>query len=446
MTFHFTRRRVAVIGSGVSGLSAAWLMSGRCDVTLFEADSRIGGHAHTVDIDGPSGPCAVDTGFIVYNEVTYPNLTALFAHLGIESRATDMSFAVSVDDGRLEYSGGSFAGLFVQKRNFLRPRFYVMLRDIVRFYREAPVDLSALGGESLDAYLDRRGYGRAFRDDHLYPMAAAIWSTPAGEIGRYPAASFIRFCENHGLLKIVGRPLWRTVAGGSRAYVERLAAPLAGRIREACPVVAVARKPDGVMVTTADGNRQRFDDVVLAVHADQALRLIERPAAAERRLLSAFRFTSNEAVLHGDHRMMPRRRAAWSAWNYLARSDRHDQLAVSYWMNRLQGLDNARDLFVTLNPLEPPAPDTVLWQGRYEHPLFDADALAAQRGLWALQGEGGLWFAGAWLGAGFHEDGLQAGLAVAEAISGARRPWSVPESNGRLPANDLRAPVLRALP
>lgn len=428
------RRRVAVIGSGISGLSAAWLLTRRCDVTVYEADNRLGGHADTAVVAAPGGPLRVDTGFIVYNETTYPNLTALFEHLGVATKASDMSFSVSIDDGRLEYSGGSFAGLFVQKRNILRPRFYGMIRDLVRFYREAPVDLANLGLESLDSYLDRRRYGRAFRDDHLYPMAAAIWSTPAGQIGHYPAASFIRFCENHGLLKIAGRPVWRTVDGGSARYVEKMLEPLAGRLRSGDPVVEVRRSNDGVAVTTAKGHRDTFDHVVLATHADQALAILADPSPRERALLSAFRFTRNEAVLHTDERLMPKRRAAWSAWNYLSRADAPERLAVTYWMNRLQGIDRRRPLFVTLNPLTDPGSGTIIRSRTYDHPLFDRAAIEAQRQLWGIQGRDGVWYAGAWFGAGFHEDGLQSGLAVAEAIGGEKRPWRVENENGRIPA------------
>lgn len=437
------RKKVAVIGGGISGLSAAWLLGKSADVTLYEAESRLGGHADTAIVEAPHGPVAVDTGFIVYNETTYPNLTALFAHLGVATKGSDMSFAVSIDDGRLEYSGGSFSGLFVQKRNFLRPRFYAMIRDIVRFYREAPVDVSALGLESLDSYLDRHRYGRAFRDEHLYPMAAAIWSTPAGQVGRYPAASFIRFCENHGLLRIVGRPVWRTVDGGSVAYVDKLRSAMTGHVRAGSPVAQVRRLPEGVVVTTVSAVAERFDDVVLATPADTALTLLADPSAREAALLSAFRFSKNEAVLHSDPALMPQRPGAWSAWNYLARSNDPGRLAVTYWMNRLQGLDRRTPLFVTLNPLKEPRSGSIHRTRTYRHPLFDAAAIAAQKALWSLQGAGGVWFAGAWFGAGFHEDGLQSALAVAEAIGGVSRPWTVDNPNGRIPASDNDAPIMR---
>ncbi|MEF7615866.1 NAD(P)/FAD-dependent oxidoreductase [Aquincola sp. MAHUQ-54] len=427
---------IAVIGSGISGLSAAWLLSRRHRVTLLEADARLGGHSNTVEAaaaGAPGGRVAVDTGFIVYNEPAYPNLTALFRHLGVETRPTEMSFAVSLDDGALEYSGTNLRGLFAQPRNLVSPRFWAMLLELLRFYREAPGDAASAGNLSLDEYLDRHGYGRAFRDDHLYPMAAAIWSTPAAQVGRYPTEAFVRFCENHHLLKLSGRPAWRTVAGGSREYVRRLAQAIGPGVRPGCGAVAVHRGADGLRVATTDGRPpQRFDQVVIATHADQALRLLPDADADERRLLGAYRYSRNLAVLHGDERLMPRRRAVWSSWNYLADRRRHEAPCVTYWMNRLQGVGGDAPLFLTLNPAQAPRPESVLHTEVYEHPLFDATAIRTQQHLWALQGRHRTWFCGAYFGAGFHEDGLQAGLAVAEGLGGVRRPWSVPDESGRI--------------
>jgi predicted NAD/FAD-binding protein len=421
-------QNIAVVGSGISGLSAAWLLSQRHRVTLLEADTRIGGHSHTVD----AGNVPVDTGFIVYNEKTYPNLTALFAHLQVPTRATEMTFAVSLDRGRLEYSGTGFGGIFAQKRNLASPRFWSMLRDLVRFYRAAPGELPRLGSESLGTYLNRGHYGAAFRDDHLYPMAAAIWSTPVCDIPDYPAAAFIRFCENHGLLNLGERPLWRTVEGGSRAYVDRITRPFASRIRTGDPVRAIRRHDDGVEIVR-DSGTEWFDQVVIATHADQALRLLADADADERATLGAFGYRPNDAVLHSDASLMPRRRAVWSSWNYAAEgAAATQQLSVTYWMNRLQHLDTAHPLFVTLNPIREPDPALVIRRDRYEHPVFDAAAIAAQARLWSLQGRHNAWYCGAYFGAGFHEDGLQAGLAVAEQLGGVRRPWHVADESGRI--------------
>lgn len=423
------RLRVAVIGSGISGLAAAWLLAPRHEVSVFEADTRIGGHSNTVD----AGPVPVDTGFIVYNELTYPNLTALFRHLDVPTKPSDMSFAVSLDEGRREYSGANLAGLFAQPANLARPRFWSMLHDLCRFYRNAAREVAGLGLISLNEYLALRGYGAAFRDDHLYPMAAAIWSTPAAEIGRYPAAAFIRFCDNHGLLRFTGRPVWRTVAGGSRAYLARLTRSFADRIAVDRPVCRVRRLPGSVEVTDAAGRSGSFDHVVIASHADQALRLLADPSRDESRLLGAFSYSENRAVLHADPALMPRRRRAWASWNYLSRQDGASKsLSVTYWLNRLQSLPDTTPLFVTLNPYREPRPDLVVWRGVYYHPRYDAAALTAQTRLWSLQGVRRTWFCGAHFGAGFHEDGLQSGLAVAEALGGVRRPWTVAGESDRI--------------
>jgi predicted NAD/FAD-binding protein len=420
---------IAVIGSGISGLSAAWLLSGRHRVTLFEAERRLGGHSHTVDASG----VAVDTGFIVYNEGTYPNLAALFQHLEVATKPSDMSFAVSLDDCRLEYSGTGLSGLFAQRRNAVSPRFWRMLLDLVRFYREAPLDVARLGTISLEDYLNSAGYGAAFRDDHLFPMAAAIWSTPAADVGAYPAAAFIRFCETHGLLKLSGRPIWRTVEGGSRCYVQRLAGAIPD-IVSGHPIKSIARQHGGIVATGGDGEHRRFDHVIIATHADQALGMLADPSADERRLLSAFGYISNDTVLHSDTALMPRRRKVWSSWNYMSRrSGGGKQLAVTYWMNRLQGIPDSTPLFVTLNPHREINAGTILRRFNYRHPSFNAAAMAAQEELWSLQGVRNTWFCGSYFGSGFHEDGLQAGLAVAEALGGVRRPWTVAVESGRIP-------------
>lgn len=423
--------KVAVIGGGVAGLSAAWLLGQRHAVTLYEDEARLGGHANTVEVEGPGGAVAVDTGFIVYNEPNYPNFTALLAHFGVESRAADMALSVSLDDGDFEYSSGA---LFAQASNLFSPRYWAMLRDVTRFYRQGPKDLAQLEAPltSLDDYLAQRGYCRAFCDDHLLPQAAAIWSTPLRTIGEYPAAALIRFFQNHGMMSVFGRGTWRTVSGGSQAYVGKLAAAFEGTLRLSSPVQAVRRDLLGVEVREASGRVERFDQVVIAAHADTALAMLHDPDPLERELLSAFRYSQNLAVLHTDARLMPVRRAAWTSWNHIGRREEPGQGCVTYWMNRLQSLDYPQDLFVTLNPTRQIELESILWAEAYAHPQFDAGAIAAQRHLWSLQGRRRTWFCGSYFGHGFHEDALQSGLATAEALGGASRPWRVADESSRI--------------
>jgi predicted NAD/FAD-binding protein len=436
------RLNIAVIGSGISGLSAAWLLSKRHDVTVFEAGSRVGGHSNTVTFEAAAGPVTVDTGFIVYNEVTYPNLTALFRTLDVPTAASNMSFAVSFDNGAFEYSGGTGLGLFAQKSNIVSPRFWSMMRDLVRFYRHAPQDLPDMGGISLDDYLSRNSYGCAFRDDHLYPMAAAIWSTPAMQVGAYPASNFVKFCCNHGLLELWDRPVWRTVKGGSREYVMRMTSSFAENIRLSTPVKTIRRGPRGVELADGNGGHHVFDDVVIATHADQALRMLADASSEEDRILGAFRYSRNEAVLHGDAALMPKRRAAWSSWNYVADTrDGPAHPSITYWMNKLQPLDAAPPTFVTLNPRRSPKEETVICREVYEHPVFDLDTDRAQKEIWSLQGVRNTWFCGAHFGSGFHEDGIQAGLAVAEDLGGLHRPWQVAQESARIVRKPLVRPV-----
>jgi predicted NAD/FAD-binding protein len=431
-----TRLKIAVVGTGISGLSAAWLLSRRHDVTVYERADRVGGHSNTVlaTVGGQSIP--VDTGFIIFNRMTYPNLAALFGLLRVPTQESDMSFAVSMDGGALEYSGSGLSGVFAQPRNLFRPRMWSMLADLARFYREAPRDAALADDQeiSLGEYLERGRYGRAFRDDHLLPMASAIWSAAPDEMLSYPAAAFIRFHDNHGLLQLRQRPAWETVVGGSRTYVERLTASYADRIKLDAAVREVRRVDDRVIVTDLKGRSETFDHVVMASHADQTLAMLVDPSPREKTLLGSFRYSRNLAVLHTDRGFMPKRRAVWSSWNYIGFRDATtgDSVCVTYWMNRLQNIESERPLFVTLNPPRPPRAGTLLHSDVYDHPIFDAKAMAAQRRLWLLQGERNTWFCGAYFGAGFHEDGLQAGLAVADQLGGVRRPWHVRNESGRL--------------
>ncbi len=425
---------VAVIGSGISGLSAAWLLSKSCKVTLIEAENRLGGHSNTVDAASPAGIVPVDTGFIVYNTASYPNLIALFDHLGVETAPTDMSFAVSIDRGVYEYAGSGLTTVLGHAANVVRPQHWRMLSDTLRFYREAEAAAAVADTvTTLGAYLTGAGYSSAFVERHLLPMAAAIWSTPSQTVLDFPFKSFVRFFANHGLLQVKDRPQWRTVIGGSRRYIARLMAEAKAEVMIGAPAVRIERTASGVAVTTSKGRRE-FDSCVIATHADDALRLLGDADPAERALLGAFRYSRNHAVLHRDPTAMPRRRRLWSSWNYLAEGGGlHRTLSVTYWMNKLQPLRaGSGDLFVTLNPGQEIAPEKTIATFDYTHPMYDTMALDAQKELWRLQGQRRTWFCGAHFGYGFHEDGLQSGLAAAEDLAGIRRPWRIADESGRI--------------
>ncbi|HTJ62616.1 MAG TPA: FAD-dependent oxidoreductase [Alphaproteobacteria bacterium] len=419
--------KIAVIGTGVAGLGCAWLLDQRHEITVYEAADRIGGHANTASVAVENHAVAVDTGFIVYNELNYPNLTRLFDHLGVATDPSDMSLGISLDDGRLEYAGDSLGGLFAQYRNLLKPSFYAMLGEVLRFYRQAPRVLTDAGFAqlTLGEYLGRHGFSRHFAQRHLLPMAAAIWSCPPNQMLEFPVVSFVRFCDNHGLLKVSDRPLWRTVAGGSDEYVRRLAAPFREKVRLSTAVRSVRRSRGIVEVTDNRGGTESYDHVVLACHADQSARLLGDASAAEADILGRFTYQTNRAILHRDPRLMPRRRRVWSSWNYIARSGRDDEPAsVTYWMNRLQRLNCRADLFVSLNPIEEPSDALVEREFSYDHPVFDHRSVEAQRRLPEIQGNGGVWFCGSYCGWGFHEDALSSGLAVARAL-GSAPPWHI---------------------
>lgn len=420
---------IAVVGSGIAGLSAAWLLAQRHRVVLYEQEVRAGGHSNTVDVPGPHGPVPVDTGFIVYNETTYPNLTALFRHLDVPTKPSNMSFSASLNGGSLEYATGRMTRLFGQPLNLARPRFWRMIRDILRFYNDAPAMLNDRSAEdlTLGEYLDRTAYSRSFAEDHILPLAAAIWSSTPGAIRDYPLHSFLSFFISHGLLSFRNRPQWRTVEGGSREYVNRMVAGLGANLRLGAGVRRVTRTRAGVLVEDASGRVTPFSRIVIAAHADQALAMLGDASAEERRLLGAFGYSVNQAILHTDETLMPKRRRVWSSWNFTGESGGGEEpLCVTYWMNRLQSLSTIPNCFVTLNPVREPRPGTVLRSFEYSHPLFDRTALRAQRELRNLQGQRHTWFCGSYFGYGFHEDALQSGLAAAEAVGGVTRPWVVP--------------------
>ena len=414
--------RIAIVGAGIAGLGAAHNLekSGHA-VTLFEAADYFGGHTHTVDVtlDGITAP--VDTGFLVCNDHTYPNLLKLFAELNVDLATSDMSFAVRADTDNIEWSGTSFASLFAQPSNALKPKFLRFLADIVRFNRiaTAMVLANTVPQMSVREFLAKEKFSAQLFDWYIWPMVGSIWSSPRGDVLDFELPMLLRFCHNHGLLRVTNRPHWMTVRGGAKTYVERIVSSLRdARIKT--PVQRIVRSVGFVEITTAKGHEQ-FDAVVLACHSDQALRLLAHPTEAERAALSAIRYQPNRCVLHTDASLMPRRRKAWSAWNYLQVNDA-DQVrpvALTYWMNLLQPLPFKTQLFETLNPPVEPQKSTVLAEFEYWHPLLNQAAISAQKDISALQGENRTYYAGAWLKNGFHEDGLSSALDVVQLIGSA---------------------------
>ena len=422
-------RRVAIVGSGIAGLSAAHHLRGRAHVTLFEAADYFGGHTHTVDVTLPTASgeqtYGVDTGFLVYNERTYPGLIGLFTSLGIDVAKTDMSFSVQVPgpNGRnaLEWNGADLNSVFAQRSNLFKPGFWWMLRDILRFNALA-TELAERGDDAalmqpLQDFLREHRFGTGFRDGYLLPMLGCIWSCPTDQMLQFPVATMVRFCHNHGLIQVNHRPQWYTVRGGARHYVEKIVAGVDQALLQT-PVRRITRDASGVQIHT-DTGAHRFDQLVIATHSDQALGLLEQPSLMEQSVLSRIRYHDNHAVLHTDVRCMPERKLAWAAWNYerAQQTERESaQVCLHYWLNRLQPLPFSQDVFVSLNPVRAIDPSKVLAEFSYAHPVFDLADIQAQREMSALQGGQHTWFAGAWMGYGFHEDGLQAGRAAAAGV------------------------------
>ncbi len=438
------RKRIAVVGAGVAGLGAAWALRDTADVSLFEAEDRFGGHACTIDIDHGGTPVSVDIGFIVYNTANYPNLCGLFEALGVETIMTDMSFSVS-ERGGYEWSSDPW-GLFAWKRNLLDRKFRGLLLEILRFNDIGRRELAAggLADIPLGAWLDAHGFSPLFRRAYLLPMSAAIWSGPEERMLDYPIQSFLAFFENHRLMHAV-RPLWRTVKGGSRTYVNAILADLEGRLRPSSPVASIRPAAAGrVALQTAHGATETFDHVILASHANNSLAMLDPVWQEQRMALGSVRFTTNEVYVHSDPALMPARRSAWASWNVLKTGA--EDVCVTYWMNRLQKIPNSTPLFVTLNPVRKPDPARTFAVRTFEHPMYDTASEAARRSIQRMQGAGGLSFAGSWLGDGFHEAGLRTGLEAALDLGG-RVPWTAvrqrPAASG-MPADGQPSQVLRA--
>ncbi|MDF1780259.1 MAG: FAD-dependent oxidoreductase [Alcanivoracaceae bacterium] len=410
-------KRIAIVGGGISGLTAAWVLSRNHHVTLFEAEERIGGHTHTVDVSVPSGEYKIDVGFIVFNDRTYPRFNQLLAQLGIGQRPASMGFAVSDEKTGLEYCGNGLKGVFAQKRNWLSLNHWRMVRDILRFNKEAMKLLETNAGEEpLASYLRREGYSERFISHYILPMGGAIWSCSDTQMAEFPARFFVQFFHNHGLLSLRNRPQWYVVPGGSRSYVERLLEQCNMQVRAGCPVSSVRREDGEVIVTSDAYGKEKFDDVVMACHADQSLRLLEDADQNERAVLSSVPYQENEVVLHTDTRLLPRNEQCWSSWNatLAVNASKTDPVQVTYNMNILQGVDAPETFCVTLNATQRIDPDKVLYRVKLFHPVFTPDGIALRQALDQVNGRKQVWFCGAWCRNGFHEDGVVSALKVAE--------------------------------
>lgn len=422
-------QKIAVIGSGISGSGAAWILDKFHNVTLYEQNKVAGGHTATVDIDYDGTPISVDTGFIVYNEENYPHLTALFDHLDIKTHESNMSFAVSRNRGEFEWGAHKWSMLLAQKRNIFRWEFLNMLREIMRFNASCRQDRDDghLEGKSIGEYLNWRGYSQSFQNNYLVPVAAAIWSSSAHNTLSFPAVNFVNFFENHRLVHRNGRD-WRTVTGGSRNYLSKLHAQMRGQIKLGCGVHNIARDSGKSILTDTQGNVETYDHIVFACHTDQMLSILDKPTQEEQDIAAAIPYSSNKVFLHRDVNLMPKRKAVWGAWNYLfAKSDSsHANVSVSYWMNRLQNIDHTKPLFVSLNPQTDPDPQLTFQEFSYDHPQFGINTPQAHKTLDEIQGQNNTWFAGAWTGNGFHEDGLRSAVEVANLL-GAHAPWQAQE-------------------
>lgn len=413
---------IAIIGTGISGLGAAYLLNPHHNITVYEKNAYIGGHSRTIQLPSNIGAAPVDTGFIVFNNRNYPNLTALFEKLNVPIQKSDMSFGASIADGWLEYGS---KGIFAQKRNLGRPMFWKMLVDILRFNRKAMRYLENNNEATLEECLNDLNVGKWFKEYYLLAMGAAIWSCPLDTVLKFPARTFIRFFDNHGLLSLKDHPQWYTVSGGSREYIHRLTQPFKDRIRTNCAVDSVSRENGKVTIRDKQGNTDTFDQVVFACHANQAIKMNRTPTPAEKEILQAFSYQKNKIVVHGDTTFMPKNRNCWASWVYLAeeKSDKRSCISLSYWMNNLQSLDANIPVIVTLNPGRQPKKHLIYDEHEFSHPVFDGDAIDAQENLELIQGQDNCWYCGAYQRNGFHEDGLLSAVQVARKM-GVSIPWN----------------------
>ncbi len=440
--------RIAVVGTGISGLGSAFLLNPDHEITVYEKAPRIGGHTRTVTVDYDGKAIAVDTGFIVFNRPNYPNLSGLFAHLHVPTHASDMTFAASIRDGWLEWGAKDLDAVLGQRRNILRPKFGLLVRDVMIFNTQAQETVERHPDLSLEGLIQKLGLGEWFRRYYLLPMSGAIWSCPPCEMMNFPARTLVRFFANHHLMSFTGQPRWQTVTGGSQEYVRRLTAPFAHRIRTNCAAVAVTRPTSGkdagkVQVKDSQGESESYDQVVLASHGDETLAMLKDASREEESALSCFRYQKNRAVLHRDASLMPKRRRCWASWVYTSDGEfLHPKITVTYWMNLLQGIDQDYPLFVSLNPKREIPEALIFDQTDFDHPVFDQDTMAAQNRIAGLQGRRATWFAGAHLGHGFHEDGLASAVRIARAL-GTAIPWeeeSAPRADA--PQQKSRPPVM----
>jgi predicted NAD/FAD-binding protein len=408
--------KIAIVGSGISGLSCAWLLNKKYDITLFEKNDYLGGHSNTASIKYDNKKIAVDTGFIVFNFRTYPNLKALFELLGVKIQKSNMSFGIKDLDNGFEYSGNNLAGLFAQKKNFFNLRFLKMLRDIIKFNKSAIKLIESgedLKSKTLDEFIIELKLGDYFKNYYLFPMAGAIWSCPLELIKNYPAKTFLQFFYNHGLLTITNQPQWYTVEGGSKEYVKKISKSFNDKIISNCNIVKSEKSGEKIILTDNEGKNYEFDHVIFASHADQTYQIISDKTKDEEEILSKVKYSKNIAVLHKDQNQMPKNKKAWASWVYLSKQ-KENKVSLSYWMNNLQNIDHEQPLFVTLNPIDKINKNDVFGKYEYEHPIFDNGAIKAQDNLDTIQGKRNIWFCGAWTKCGFHEDGLNSAIKIAQ--------------------------------